>query len=170
MSQASTKGYLSLPVDEESDGESKQPFPRSTRNLKFITVSLFCALSVLINLLLLSRLSAALKSPRHELSKYGEGHSVERCVLQANENTARLPADEYIVYSAINEFTTGNDTEIDKAWSNINTDAAAIALTDEWAEERGIETGERFPWDFNKGLYAVLGFHELHCLVSDLGL
>lgn len=52
----------------------------------------------------------------------------------------------------------------DQLWHDINIDDAVVALSDDWAAERGLRTAQRFPWDETKGIYILHGFHNLHCI------
>ncbi len=53
-----------------------------------------------------------------------------------------------------------------KAWEDLSGDPGVVALSDEWALEKGLPKALRFPWDQSKGVYLLQGFHNLHCLVS----
>lgn len=50
----------------------------------------------------------------------------------------------------------------------IESSPIIVALTDEYAQSRGLEKSARFPWDDSKGIYHVKAFHHLHCLVSQV--
>ena len=58
-----------------------------------------------------------------------------------------------------------NETANAQLWHDINVDAAMVALDDEYAWSHGLRTAQRFPWDTNKGIYLIHGFHNLHCMV-----
>lgn len=55
-------------------------------------------------------------------------------------------------------------------WLNMHSDDGIIALDDEYVEKMGLPVSQRFPWDQNKGIYLLHGFHNLHCTVSFLWL
>lgn len=49
----------------------------------------------------------------------------------------------------------------------LNTDDGVIAVDPEWAAARGLPPStERFPWDTEKRVYVVNGYHGIHCIVS----
>lgn len=45
-------------------------------------------------------------------------------------------------------------------------DNGTVALEDGYVEEMGLPAAQRFPWDQDKGLYLLNGFHSMHCLVG----
>lgn len=49
----------------------------------------------------------------------------------------------------------------------LNTDDGVIAVDPEWATAKGLppSTG-RFPWDTEKRLYVINGYHGIHCIVN----
>jgi hypothetical protein len=42
------------------------------------------------------------------------------------------------------------------------------AAWDNWVVDPGIPRAQHWPWDGDKGVYLLNGFHNLHCLVSGL--
>lgn len=44
----------------------------------------------------------------------------------------------------------------------------AISLHDDFAKQVGLGPSSRFPWDNERSIYYIKGFHDLHCLVSRL--
>jgi hypothetical protein len=60
-----------------------------------------------------------------------------------------------------------NETFVRKLWHDIDVDLTVIALTDDYAIKKGLVPQERFPWDPEKGIYILHGYHNLHCLVSN---
>ncbi|PVH98099.1 hypothetical protein DM02DRAFT_683284 [Periconia macrospinosa] len=71
-----------------------------------------------------------------------------------------------IPYRSYNEYWNPNATreEMDAAWDAIDTDPMAVALHDEYAESIGLGPSTRFPWDTERSIYYIKGFHDLHCL------
>ena len=53
----------------------------------------------------------------------------------------------------------------DRIWEEIRVDNGTVALHDSYVEAMGLPTSQRFPWDQDKGLYLLNGFHSMHCLV-----
>lgn len=41
-----------------------------------------------------------------------------------------------------------------------------MALPQKFVSEKGLPHAMRFPWDDDKGVYLLQGYHNLHCLVS----
>ena len=71
-----------------------------------------------------------------------------------------------IEWSQHSIYTTGNQTEQDKAWDAISIDAGVVAVDKSWALENGLPLGFDFPWDRNRSVYLVNAYHNLHCLVK----
>jgi hypothetical protein len=63
-------------------------------------------------------------------------------------------------------YNTGNYSEQDLLWGKLRADSGVIALTKSYAAEHGLRRGSPFPWDSEKELYLVNGFHSVHCVVS----
>jgi hypothetical protein len=53
----------------------------------------------------------------------------------------------------------------EESWDNLRYDLGSIALSDEYVESVGLPKAQRFPWDYDKGLYFLNGYHGVHCLV-----
>ena len=72
------------------------------------------------------------------------------------------------------EKTPYNDLEnqdlADELWDSIDFNAGIVALSDDYAKEKGLPIAQRFPWDQTKGIYLLNGHHHLHCLVRFLSL
>lgn len=65
------------------------------------------------------------------------------------------------------DYTSSNQTLSDEMFKALNTDDGVIAVDPEWAAARGLppSTG-RFPWDTEKRLYVINGYHGIHCIVN----
>lgn len=59
-----------------------------------------------------------------------------------------------------------NITEVAQLWEELSGDPGVVALPQEFVSKKGLPEAMRFPWDTNKGVYLLEGFHSLHCLVS----
>ena len=79
---------------------------------------------------------------------------------------AGIPRDERMVYQVHTEFSVANDSVADSHWESLDTISGAITLPDAYALEHDLPIADRFPWNDEKGLYYIKGFHDLHCLVS----
>ena len=67
------------------------------------------------------------------------------------------------------DYTSKNLTLADEMFKTLSADEGVIALPIEWAKEKGlpISTG-LFPWDKNKRMYVVNGYHSIHCIVRPI--
>lgn len=61
-----------------------------------------------------------------------------------------------------------DEAAADRLWDDINIDNGTVALSDTFVEAMGLPTAQRFPWDQEKGVYLLNGFHSLHCLVREI--
>ncbi|MCJ1317637.1 hypothetical protein MMC15_002962 [Xylographa vitiligo] len=72
-----------------------------------------------------------------------------------------------LVFDTPRRFTHGgplsnpNDTA---PWEAINFDLGNLALTDAYADSKGLPRAQRFIWDDGLGLYFLNAFHSVHCL------
>ncbi|KAI1195974.1 hypothetical protein F5X97DRAFT_345090 [Nemania serpens] len=67
-------------------------------------------------------------------------------------------------YVFVSHYTSDNQTLQEQLWHDINVDAGYVALPDDWAAQHGLRRAQRFPWDQDKGLYILHGYHNLHCV------
>ena len=81
---------------------------------------------------------------------------------------AGLTHDTPTSYHYPTEYISSNETFADKLWDEIDVSRLVVALSDEWAEEHGLQRSVfRFPWDEKgTGVYYLKIFHDLHCVVS----
>jgi hypothetical protein len=68
------------------------------------------------------------------------------------------------------KYNTGNYTEQDLLWGKLRADSGVIALTKSYAAEHGLRSGSPFPWDSEKEIYLINGFHSIHCVVSEYSI
>lgn len=80
---------------------------------------------------------------------------------------AHLAFDTPIAYNAYTDYwdPKANQSFADEAWDAIDTDPVAIALSDDYAKKHGLMYSTRFPWDTEKSVYYIKGYHDLHCIV-----
>ncbi|KAF9734189.1 hypothetical protein PMIN01_07092 [Paraphaeosphaeria minitans] len=57
-----------------------------------------------------------------------------------------------------------SDEVTDANWDAIDTNPMAISLHDDFAKQVGLGPSTRFPWDTERSIYYIKGFHDLHCL------
>ena len=77
-----------------------------------------------------------------------------------------LKADQELPLPIDTEYTlTKNETRQDELWEDINRVNGLVALDKDWARQKDLPESYQFPWDENKAVYYLSGFHYLHCLV-----
>lgn len=78
--------------------------------------------------------------------------------------------DVEIPYHVYTKYWNPNisDEVSNEAWDAIDTNPMAISLHDKFAKQIGLSPSTRFPWDTERSIYYVKGFHDLHCLVRRL--
>ncbi|OQE43416.1 hypothetical protein PENCOP_c003G08181 [Penicillium coprophilum] len=67
-------------------------------------------------------------------------------------------------YVLLTDYSSHNTALADALWHSINIDSGVVALSDSFAASHNLRSAQRFPWDTNKGIYILHGFHNLHCL------
>ena len=63
-------------------------------------------------------------------------------------------------------FVNHNRSIADAAWNSWVVDPGIVALPHEWVKRKMLPQAQHWPWDKNKGIYLLNGFHNIHCLVS----
>ncbi|KJZ79187.1 hypothetical protein HIM_01338 [Hirsutella minnesotensis 3608] len=77
---------------------------------------------------------------------------------------AGLKRDVPIQISHDTDYTNDNLTAVTKLWEKLSGDPGVVALRQEYVKEKRLPHALRFPWDEDKGVYLLQGFHNLHCL------
>ena len=90
--------------------------------------------------------------------------------LQVLTDTGPLAgtAERYHAYGHFTNYSspTGEDTkEIQSLWDKIEGGHGIVALDKEWAKSLHLAPALSLPSDATKGVYAIDGYHEMHCLV-----
>ncbi|KAI0011126.1 hypothetical protein F4779DRAFT_626783 [Xylariaceae sp. FL0662B] len=69
------------------------------------------------------------------------------------------------IYSST-EYTSHNITAVTELWEELSGDPGVVALSQDyvWKKRLNLPHAVRFPWDEDKGVYLLQGFHDLHCL------
>ncbi|KUJ09337.1 uncharacterized protein LY89DRAFT_690382 [Mollisia scopiformis] len=142
MSPSKYKDYQILEEEGKEDTIRRTISPRSRH-----AFLLAFAFSVLLNVICLSYIA---------LHWHGE-------TTNSLSRFAQLPKQDGI-HLTKTPFSSANDTVADAEWEALDTTPGTITLPDEFAQNHGIRTGMRFPWDESQGLYVIKGFHNLHCL------
>jgi len=76
------------------------------------------------------------------------------------ERKIPMPWNPYSLYGVGNQ----NNTDRSILWETLDTTPGEIALDHEEAKALGLPQSQDFPWDRNRGIYLVNGFHQVHCL------
>ena len=63
-------------------------------------------------------------------------------------------------------FANHNRSIADAAWNSWVVDPGIVALPHEWVKRKMLPQAQHWPWDKDKGIYLLNGFHNIHCLVS----
>ena len=62
-------------------------------------------------------------------------------------------------------FNNPNRSISDAAWDDWIVDPGIVALPNNWVKGKMLPQAQHWPWDEDKGLYLLQGFHNIHCLV-----
>lgn len=62
-------------------------------------------------------------------------------------------------------FNSPNRSLADAAWESWVVDPGIVALPHNWVKGKMLPQAQHWPWDEDKGLYLLQGFHNMHCLV-----
>lgn len=62
-------------------------------------------------------------------------------------------------------YTSDNLSAVSALWEKLSGDPGVVALSTDYVSEKRLPHAYRFPWDEDKGVYLLQGFHNLHCLV-----
>ncbi|KAF1995266.1 hypothetical protein P154DRAFT_556871 [Amniculicola lignicola CBS 123094] len=93
-------------------------------------------------------------------------HHSSRCTDHGKSKYTGNTFDTPVTYHAYSPYWNPelNQSVMDNAWDDIDTSPLAIALHDEYAKEVGLGPSTRFPWDTERSVYYLKGYHDLHCL------
>ena len=140
-------------LEEEKDGiawnnNSTEIIPTNTRS--FVAFMSLLLLSLSANVLLVMD-NAKLRILTHNAGK---------------TPYSGLTFDTAIPYEPISQFWNPNISahEMDAAWDAIDTSPVAVALHDDFTRSVGLPPSGRFPWDTERSIYYLKGFHDLHCV------
>lgn len=83
----------------------------------------------------------------------------------AKSYTANLGQDSTVAWKSKSAYFGEDEAIADRLWAEISIDNGTVALSDSYVEAMELPVSQRFPWDQEKGLYLLNGFHSMHCLV-----
>lgn len=160
-----------LPVREEEEGKGidwnsgSEIIPTNTRG--FITYISILLISLSMNVLLV------LHHFPQACSEYPNETSYSKLLAPRHKSYANeeggLSFDTLIPYHSFSRYwnPSANQSVADQAWDALETNPIAVTLHSEHAKDMGLAPSTRFPWDNERSVYYVKGFHDLHCLVQD---
>ncbi|PLB51571.1 hypothetical protein P170DRAFT_506552 [Aspergillus steynii IBT 23096] len=61
-------------------------------------------------------------------------------------------------------YVSDNLSSVAHLWESLSGDPGVVALPQAFVSETHLPRAMRFPWDHDKGVYLLQGFHNLHCL------
>lgn len=112
---------------------------------------------------------AVTPKPHSDIGRSRFSKSISYCLSQPSHKVlGGLGYDVPVVYHAVTDYWSDNETLADELWDNIDTSPMGVALSDDYAQSHGLPIASRFPWDDEKGTYFLKAFHQLHCLVGSL--
>ena len=88
--------------------------------------------------------------------------------ISADSRAANLANDFAMAWTSKSPYFGEDEAAADRLWDDINIDNGTVALSDSFVEAMGLPTAQRFPWDQEKGVYLLNGFHSMHCLVREI--
>jgi len=89
--------------------------------------------------------------------------------LQTDIFKASLSYELPIPWEESNEYGSGDISQrIDSLWEAIDFDPGMVALDSKYVTKMGLPQSMPFPWDTDKQLYLLDGYHNLHCVVCHL--
>lgn len=81
---------------------------------------------------------------------------------------AGLERDVPLPYRDDTIFANSNRSIADAAWDSWVVDPGIVALSHNWVKAKMLPQAQHWPWDKEKGIYLLNGFHNIHCLVCEL--
>lgn len=124
-------------------------------------------LSLVLNIFfVVQRVHISEESAPTEQSAYGISRPRLESFISADTRVAHLAKDFAMAWVSKSPYFGEDEALADRLWSDISIDNGTVALDDAYVAAMGLPTSQRFPWDQEKGLYLLNGFHSLHCLVG----
>ena len=63
------------------------------------------------------------------------------------------------------DWSSKNTTRADELWNSLAPNVGMVAVENGISKDMDSYSTEPFPWDSDKGVYMLEGYHSLHCLV-----
>lgn len=129
---------------------SYQPAPTTKWTIKTLVliavVSSFCNILLVVHVL---RNSSSISPKSHDKTLY-----------------AGLERDIPTPFRDDTLFSPRNRSLSDAAWDNWVVNPGIVALPHDWVKAKALPQAQQWPWDGDKGICLLKGYHNLHCLVS----
>ena len=105
------------------------------------------------------------RSPAATHTKYGEPSVLWFNAPSIKYRPAHLALELPIPWLSKSPYYGEEEAMADALWDQISIDNGTVALSDAYVQAMGLPVSQRFPWDNEKGIYLLNGFHSMHCLV-----
>lgn len=136
---------------EENDHASKlNPHMTSSSTLAFRILTFVAVVTSLGNALFAVYTFRSLSN---------ESSNIDKSLYAGLEREMPLP------YRDRTMFNNPNRSISDAAWDDWIVDPGIVALPNNWVKGKMLPQAQNWPWDEEKGLYLLQGFHNIHCLV-----
>lgn len=169
---AKKQQYQPLSGIDEDEGK-EQAFIQgegTSRKMRFPSAFALCAVallvSVAVNILLLINNTRLHDTSRDSgRTKYSKEPCHRYCLFLTRAGGINF--DTMVPFQSYSDYWNPNisDEITDANWDAIDTNPMAISLHDDFAKQVGLGPSTRFPWDTERSIYYIKGFHDLHCLV-----
>ncbi|KAM3554246.1 hypothetical protein MY1884_006238 [Beauveria asiatica] len=148
--------------DRWSDESKEPPSParphKASRNplyiCSFIVSMILLTMSLFVNMIFILRIQPSRQIAKSSLAE-GDCPSTHAGLLR----------DVPVAIQHGTEYTGDNLTQVRALWEELSGDPGVVALPEVYVQQTKLPHALRFPWDEDKGVYLVQGFHDLHCLV-----
>lgn len=159
----------SHPFLTENDGCSDTPYGSWKRPSTLLCIRGLTALLVLscmVNVFQFARKDSFRERVVLQRSKYGT-FAPKEGIFETDPDRleADLAADLTLPFEWTTDYASTNLTFSGELWESINFDKGMVALPNGWTDSMQLPRAQAFPWDHEKGLYILNGFHVIHCLV-----
>lgn len=158
-----------VPLSHENPSETDQGTDSwfSRKSSRPVLIALLLSL-ILNTFLVVQRLHISENNAATERSAYGTCHRLRlRSSISTNTCVARLSNDFAMAWASKSPYFGEDEIVADRLWDDINIDNGTVALADSFTQAKGLPSSQRFPWDQEKGIYLLNGFHSMHCLVGE---
>jgi hypothetical protein len=129
-------------------------------------VAVLLVISLAANVFLVLQYGAGIATKRDgDTSFYGKHVQSLQMPSLLTTDIAKLERNVPIAIQPNTEYTEDNMTAVTALWQKLSGDPGVVALPEAFVKDKNLPHAMRFPWDEDKGVYLLAGFHNLHCLV-----